>query len=656
MLHFRVSLGVWLVTFSGLLLAQKAEDAGRQVYNNNCSVCHGGDGFGGEHGPAIAWRLTKLEDQQIEELIHGGRPSRGMPAFPSISGEKLKDLLTFLRTLQSERPPALPHKAAETTSGVTLEGELLSESMQDMALRTSDQRIHLLRPAGDKYREVTSEVDWTSYNGTVGGNRYSTLDQIRTANVGRLVPRWMFTISDAPYLETTPVVVEGVMYVTSANQCYALDAGSGRELWHFRRDRTKDLGGGGGGGINRGVAWSGKHIFMATDNAHLLSLNRFTGEVEWESVLADWRQNYDTTSAPLIAGDLVISGTAGGEGGARGFLAAFDMATGKEVWRFWTVPTPGEPGSETWKGNAIAHGGAVTWFTGSYDREADIVYWQTGNPGPDYDGKEREGDNLYSDCVLALDRKTGKLKWHYQFTPHDTHDWDAAEPLLLVDATWRGQPRKLLLTGNRNGFFYLFDRAKGQLLLAKPFVQELNWAKEIGPDGRPILAELPKVGNGVKVCPSQDGATNWYSSAFSPKTGLFYFQTLEKCDVYTDDGPVAWEAGKGYLGGSQQTAPGEVPKKILRALDIQTGKMVWEYAQRGAAESWGGALATAGGLVFFCEDSGLFMAVDAADGKPLWNFRANQNWHASPMTYQFDGKQYVAIASGQTIMSFGLIE
>ncbi len=190
MLHFRVSLGVWLVTFSGLLLAQKAEDAGRQVYNNNCSVCHGGDGFGGEHGPAIAWRLTKLEDQQIEELIHGGRPSRGMPAFPSISGEKLKDLLTFLRTLQSERPPALPHKAAETTSGVTLEGELLSESMQDMALRTSDQRIHLLRPAGDKYREVTSEVDWTSYNGTVGGNRYSTLDQIRTANVGRLVPRW----------------------------------------------------------------------------------------------------------------------------------------------------------------------------------------------------------------------------------------------------------------------------------------------------------------------------------------------------------------------------------------------------------------------------------------------------------------------------------
>jgi alcohol dehydrogenase (cytochrome c) len=393
---------------------------------------------------------------------------------------------------------------------------------------------------------------------------------------------------------------------------------------------------------------------MATDNAHLLSLNRLTGDVEWESVLADWQQNYDTTSAPLVAGDLVISGTAGGEGGARGFLAAFDKATGKEVWRFWTVPAPGEPGSETWKGKAIAHGGAVTWFTGSYDKEADVVYWQTGNPGPDYDGKEREGDNLYSDSVIALDRKTGHLKWYYQFTPHDTHDWDATEPLLLVDADWHGQPRKLLLTANRNGFFYLFDRQEGQLLLAKPFVKKLNWATEIGPDHRPVLAPPVKVDNGNKVCPSQDGATNWYSSAYSPKTGLFYFQTLEKCDIYTDDGPVEWEAGKGYLGGSQRTAPGEVPKKYLRALDIQTGKIAWEYPEAGRGETWGGALATAGGLVFFCDDSGLFMALDADLGKPLWNFRSNQAWKASPMTYQFDGKQYVAIASGQTIMSFAL--
>ncbi len=645
-----------LFVFSGFAVAQNGDEQAGLVYDNNCSVCHGGDGFGGEHGPQIARRLRRIEDSALAELIHQGRPGRGMPSFPALTGPQVNDLVTFLHTLKSSRKVVFVHKTVQTSAGKTIEGDVLNESLQDLALRTPDERIHLFRPSsGGKYREVTSQTDWTSYNGDFSGNRYSKLDQISKSKVAGLAPSWMFTISDAPYLETTPVVVEGIMYLTSANQCYAVDAGSGRELWHFHRDRTKGVGGGGGGGINRGIAWSGDRIFMATDNAHLLSLNRFNGEVEWESVLADWQQNYDTTSAPLIAGDLVISGTAGGEGGARGFLAAFDKATGKEVWRFWTVPAPGEPGSETWKGKAIAHGGAVTWFTGSYDASAEVIYWQTGNPGPDYNGKEREGDNLYSDSVIALDRKTGKLKWYYQFTPHDTHDWDATEPLLLVDTIWHGQPRKLLLTANRNGFFYLFDRQEGQLLLAKPFVKKLNWATGIGPDHRPVLATPEKVGaNGTKVCPSQDGATNWYSSAFSPKTGLFYFQTLEKCDVYTDDGPVEWEQGKGYLGGSQRTAPGEVPQKFLRALDIQTGKIAWEYPEAGHGETWGGALATAGGLVFFCEDSGLFMALDADSGKPLWNFRSNQNWKASPMTYQFDGKQYVTIASGQTVTSFAL--
>jgi len=644
-----------LVFFSVFAQAQDPDEgAGRQVYDNNCSVCHGGDGFGGEHGPQIARRLRRIEDPQLTELIHQGRASRGMPAFAGITGPQLNNLVAFLHTLKSQRKVTYVQKTVQTTAGQSISGSVLNESAQDLALRTSDNQIHLLRPDGDKYREVTSQTDWSSYHGDLSGNRYSKLDQIHKSNVAQLVPTWMFTISDAPYLETTPVVVEGVMYISSGNQCYAVDAGSGRELWHFRRDRTKGVGGGGASGINRGVAWSGSHIFMTTDNAHLISLNRFTGELEWEAVLADWHQNYDTTSAPLVAGDLVISGTAGGEGGARGFLAAFDKATGKEVWRFWTVPEPGQPGSETWKGKAIAHGGAVTWFTGSYDAPADVIYWQTGNPGPDYDGKEREGDNLYSDCVIALDRKTGKLKWYYQFTPHDTHDWDATEPLLLVDAIWHGQPRKLLLTANRNGFFYLFDRQEGQLLLAQPFVKKLNWATAIGPDHRPVLTPPEKVGAGTKVCPSQDGATNWYSSAFSPLTGLLYFQTLEKCDIYTDDGPVDWEAGKGYLGGSQRMAPGEVPKKFLRALDIQTGKITWEYPEVGHGDTWGGALATAGGLVFFCDDSGNFMAADADSGKPLWTFRANQNWKASPMTYQFDGKQYVTIASGQTITSFAL--
>ncbi len=630
------------------------EEAGHKEYDDTCSICHGGDAMGGEHGPAIARRLRRLDDGQLTELIHQGRPNRGMPGFPSLTGQPLVNLIEFLHTVRSTHNPVLERRRIEISDGGMLEGLVLSESSEDLALRTDDQRIHLFRPGLKGFREVTSQTDWSTYNGDVNGNRFSKLNQIDKSNVARVSPKWIFTVPEAPYLEVTPIVVEGIMYVTSANQCYALDAGNGRELWHFRRDRTKGVGGGGGGGINRGVAWSGNRLFMTTDNARLLALNRFTGDVEWESVLADWRQNYDTTSAPLVAGNLVISGTAGGEGGARGFLAAFDIGTGKEVWRFWTVPKPGDPGSETWKGNAIPHGGAVTWFTGSYDPQLDVVYWQTGNPGPDYNGIEREGDNLYSDSVLALDRKTGKLKWYYQFTPHDTHDWDATEPVVLVDADWHGQPRKLLLTANRNGFFYVIDREEGQVLLTKPFVKKLNWAKEIGPDHRPVLAALEKVGSGTKVCPSQDGATNWYSTAFSPSTGLYYLQTVEKCDVYSNDGPVTWEPGKGYLGGSQRTAPGEVPQKILRAIDIQTGQVAWAYPQVGHAESWGGTLATASGLLFFCEDSGLFMAADAGSGKPLWRFQANQNWKASPMTYEFDHKQYVGIASGQTVTVFGL--
>jgi alcohol dehydrogenase (cytochrome c) len=392
---------------------------------------------------------------------------------------------------------------------------------------------------------------------------------------------------------------------------------------------------------------------MVTDNAHLLALNRFTGDVEWETVMADWHQNYNATSAPLVVGDFVISGTAGGEEGARGFVAAFDQATGHEAWKFWTVPKPGEPGAETWKGNALEHGGSVAWFTGSYDPQLDTLYWQTGNPGPDYNGLERLGDNLYSDCILALDPKTGKLKWHFQFTPHDIHDWDATEPAVLVDSVWQGQPRKLLLMANRNGFFYVFDRTTGQVLLVKPFVHKLNWAKEIGADNRPVLAAVEKVGNGAKVCPSQDGATNWYSTAFLPSTGLYYLQTVEKCDIYSER-PAEWKAGQAYLGGSQRQAPGEVPQKILRAIDIQTGKISWELPQLGPATTWGGTLATATGLLFFCDDSGMFAAVDATNGKPLWNFQANQAWHASPMSYQFDGKQYVAIASGQTVTAFAL--
>lgn len=629
--------------------AQGGEEAYRR-FETSCSLCHGTDGTGGEFGPNISIRVPKLSDAQLTTLIHEGLPQRGMPAFPKIEAEKLTGLIGFLRSLKP-RVVEIPKRKVTTVDGVTYQGVVLSESADDLDLQTDDKRIHLLRRAGSAYREVSSEVDWNTYNGNVNGNRLTALTQVDASNVSRLSARWMFTLPDVPGLETTPLVVGGIMYVTSANECYALDAGNGRRLWRYQRPKRKELLG--GIDANRGAAIAGDRLFMVSDDAHLVALNRWTGAVEWDTEMADWRQNYFATSAPLAVSGLVISGTAGGEHGARGFVAAFDQTTGKEVWRFWNVPAQGEPGYETWQGAAVKHGGAVSWFTGSYDQELDTVYWQTGNPGPDYNGAERGGDNLYSDCILALDRKTGKLKWHYQFTPHDTHDWDATEPAVLIDRDWQGSPRKLLVMANRNGFFYVLDRADGKLLLAKPFVKKLNWAKEIGSDGRPILLPDEKVADGTKVCPSQDGATNWYSTAYLPSTGLYYLQTLEKCDIYSES-PAEWKQGESYLGGGQKPAPGDVPQKILRAIDVATGAITWELPQAGGGNTWGGTLATRSGLLFFCDDSGRFEAVNAANGSRLWSFEANQLWRASPMAYQFDGREYIAVAAGQVIVAFGL--
>jgi alcohol dehydrogenase (cytochrome c) len=465
----------------------------------------------------------------------------------------------------------------------------------------------------------------------------------------------MFTIPDSGRLQVTPVVVGGIMYVTAANECYALDAGAGREIWHYRRRGTRGLPTEAAGRINRGVATAGDRVFLSTDNAHIIALDRFTGDLLWDTEMADWHLNYFTTSAPLAVGNLVIAGTGGGEYGARGFLAAFNQTTGKEVWRFWTVPLPGEPGSETWQGKGIQHGGATTWFTGTYDAGLDTIYWPTGNPSAEYNGDDRPGDNLYSDCILALDAKTGKLKWYYQGTPHDLWDWDATETPVVIDASWEGLPRKLLLHANRNGFFYVFDRTDGKLLLAKPFVRNLTWASGIDANGRPIKNpnQEPSVA-GTKVCPSQDGATNWFSPSYNPTTGLYYVQTFEKCSVYTKADPGPWKSGKVYLGGSERRPDAEKPERILKAIDIRTGKITWELLQPGPADSWAGTLTTVTGLVVFGEEGGALMAVDASTGKPLYSFQTNQVLRASPMTYSFDNKQYFGIAAGPNIIVFAL--
>jgi len=628
--------------------------SGATAFASRCASCHGTDGNGGELGPAITARVASRTDEELRAVIRQGLTGAGMPAFATLSDADTSDLIRHLRSLRASSGSAPARAEVTLASGGAVAGLVLNRGTTDLQLLGDDRKLHLFRKSGSAYRRVTSQTDWPTYNGQASGSRFSSLTQITPTNVARLTPRWIFSLGNTARLQVTPVVVDGAMYVTSANECYALDAGNGREIWHYRRPRTKDLVGNAAGGVNRGVGVAGNRVFMVTDHAHIIALDRFTGRLLWETEMADWHQNYNATGAPLPVGGLVITGSSGGDEGVRGYVAAYDQATGKEAWRFWTVPRRGEPKSETWQGKGIDHPGATTWLTGSYDPELDTVYWPTGNPSPDLIGDDRGGDNLYSDSIVALDAKTGALKWHFQFTPHDVWDYDAQETPALVDAIWRGQPRKLLVQVNRNGFMYVLDRTNGRFLFGTQYARNVTWASGLTPEGRPIVVpDMEPTREGKRVCPSLDGASNWYSTSFNPGTGLYYVQTNDKCGIFTRV-DMEWAAGKGFMGGSFKQAPDEPAQRVLRAFDIQTGKVVWELPQAGNVDSWGGVLSTASGVVIFGEDDGALMAADARDGTPLWSFPTNVLWKASPMTYMFDNTQYVAVAAGSAIIAFAL--
>jgi alcohol dehydrogenase (cytochrome c) len=568
-------------------------------------------------------KLHLLDKSALTEVV---RESKSLMPPVAATAEEMRDLLAFLSRMTADSKMTLPQTVAPPVSGSPTFAELADP-----------------KPG-----------EWPTYHGQLGGNRHSPLREIDTGNVARLASKWIFTIPNARRLEVTPVVVDGVMYVTAANEAFALDARSGRQIWHYSRPLTKGVIGDAGSAINRGVAVLGDRVFLVTDHAHLLALHRATGQLIWDAEMADYREHYGTTSAPLVVNDLVITGSSGGDEGARGFIDAYRASTGERAWRFWTMPAPGEPGSETWGGRAIEHGCGAPWLTGSYDPEVKLLYWTTGNPCPDYNGDERKGDNLYTSSVVALEPETGKLRWYFQFTPHDLHDWDAAQTVMTIDANFRGKPRKLLAQANRNGFFYVLDRVTGEFLMGEPFVKKLTWASGIGPDGRPkLIAGTEPTPGGTKACPSVEGAANWMSTAYNPSTGFFYVTSLERCAIYTKSA-AWWEPGKSFYGGGTRRVPGENGEKILRAIDLQSGKVAWEYPQIGPANNWGGVLSTAGGLVFFGEDSGAFAAVDAKTGKPLWHFQTSQLWKASPMTYLAGGKQFVAVAAGSNILAFGL--
>ena len=568
---------------------------GKEIFQTRCAGCHGADARGGGKGPGLAANphLAGQSLDQLRAVIQRGFPDTGMPPM-QMPGAELTAVATYIRELNTGL-----NKAVQPAPGPT-------------------RRVtwHAPQPG-----------DWLTYNGSLTANRYSGLRQIDTANVSRLRLAWIFPITHFG-LEVTPLEAGGVMYVTGPNQVYALDALTGEQIWKYARPLTTGLDGDAALGTNRGVAIRDDRVFFVTDNAHLLALDRATGNLVWDVPMPEEPQHYGGTLAPLVVNDKVIAGVSGADEGIRGFVAAFSASTGALAWRHYTVPRRGEPGSETWKGSEPLAGGGSTWLTGSYDPELDTLYWPTGNPFPDSEDEDRGGDNLYTDSILALDPSTGALKWHYQFTPHDLRDRDATEPHVLVDAVYRGRPRKLLLHADRNGFFYVFDRATGELLLAKPFLRRVDWASAIA-GGRPVVKD-------PGGCP--DDAANWSSTAYSPVTTLYYFLALEECV------------------GLKMGYPDQTGRRFLRALNIETGDIVWEIPQPGPAKAktWSGVLATAGGLVFYGKPNGGFDAADARTGKTLWHFPTNVRMKASPMTFSVSGHQYIAVAAGPNILCFGL--
>jgi alcohol dehydrogenase (cytochrome c) len=492
--------------------------------------------------------------------------------------------------------------------------------------------------------------NWLTYSGNYLGHRFSALRQITAANVGGLRVKWVYQFPNAR-TEVSPVVVDGVMYLTGPNYGAAVDARTGRNLWTWERPLPKDLQTIGFLRTNRGVAVLDDMIYIGTLDDHLVALDARSGVPRWDTEVADYKVGHCITVAPLAIRGKVLIGISGGEAGIRGFVDAYDARTGKRLWRFWTVPGPGEPGHETWSGDAWKTGGAATWVTGSYDPDLNLVFWGTGNPGPDCNGDVRPGDNLYACSFLALDGDSGRLRWHFQFTPHDTHDWDATHVPVLIEEAIRGERRKLVANANRNGFYYLLDRQNGQFLLGTPFGKQ-TWAEGLDDRGRPkVIPNTEPSEQGTLVWPSLQGATNWFSPSYSPETGLFYVTIREMGSVYYKREAI-YKPGTFFPGGGESALSGDKSRGAVRALEASTGKRKWEFPLH--RPPWAGVMSTAGGLVFGGSDEGNFFALDALTGKPLWDFQTGGSIYASPVFFLVDGQQQVAIAADRALFVFGL--
>ncbi len=496
--------------------------------------------------------------------------------------------------------------------------------------------------------------NWLMYSGTLDSQRFSRLDRIHNRNVGELELKWAYQIPQLDRSESVPLVVDGVMFITEApSNLVAVDAATGRQYWRYDHPLPDDLRICCGRN-NRGVAILGETLYMSTLDAHLVAIDARTGNVVWDREVADHRSGYSKTAAPLIVKGEVVTGIAGGEFGIRGFVDAYDAATGDLTWRAWTIPGPDHPDNQTWAGDSWRTGGSSSWITGAYDPDLDLVYWGTGNPGPDWNGDVRLGDNLYSDSVLAIDHETGGLEWYFQFTPHDVHDWDAIQVPILADLTMDGEERKVMMWANRNAFYYTLDRVTGEFLVGTPFAKQ-TWAVGLDSNGRPIrVPDTSPTPEGTLVSPPVVGGTNWFSPAYSPSTELFYVQAYDGEDIFYKRDEDYVEGDRYTGGGFQQPLPAENYVSAVRAIDPRTGDIRWEYEIQ--PRSTAGMLATAGDLVFSGSVDGYFYALDARTGAELWHVAVGAMVHSAPMSFAVDGRQYVTIAAGNVVFTFGLPE
>ncbi len=656
--------------------------AGEKVFweKAGCQLCHQVNGRGGRVGPDLStigqWTSQALRDailnpgkqegwkpNVVSVKTRDGRQIQGIRLNEDTFSIQLMDVGEQLFLLEKKNLAEV-HLEKQSLMPGDYGEKLAKEDLQNLmvylkTLKERDLSIVSAAPLGqglvfDRIMNSKKEPqNWLTYWGDYQGQHSSGLKQITAANVKKLQAHWAFQFSGDGALQATPLVEDGVMYTTGASgYVFALDARSGRQLWQFQ-NRVTSTHPNTNMTVNRGVAKLGERLFVTTPDACLAALEAKTGRLLWKTQMADVEAGYYATMAPMALKDKIIAGISGAEFGIRGFIDAYDPASGRQLWRFYTTPGPGEFGHDTWSGDSWKQGGGPTWMTGTYDPDLDLLYWGVGNPSPDMNGDVRLGDNLFTCSIVALEAATGKLKWHFQFTPHDTHDWDSNETPVLVDRLFQGQNRKLLLHADRNAFFYVLDRTTGKFLLGKPFVRQ-TWAKGLDANGRPILEPNSEASKeGQFHYPALVGATNWQAPSYDSSTGLFYLVFREGGDFYFKEDAV-YEPGKPFWGG--KTVAGKEPDwGGIKAINPETGNSEWEYKFH-LSSAQAGVLATGGGVLFSASREGNLMAFNSRTGKLLWRFQTGTEISSSPMSYAVDGKQYIALSAGKVLYSFALPE